>query len=152
LPGERIARLDFQRFLEAAHGVRVHLFPEVRASQIVTRKMPRLVAARFGGALEPGNRFVKAILFDQVGPDVVVGVAKIGIDFNGALAFGDGLVDAALAMLGPTEKGVRLGGGVHFEGKAVKLDGAIVIAFHLRLVGVLQDFPGARVGVHAHEA
>src|SRR2546429_7021355 len=69
--------------------------------------MPRLVAARFGGALEPGNRFVKAILFDQVGPDVVVGVAKIGIDFNGALAFGDGLVDAALEMVGD-RKSTRL--------------------------------------------
>ena len=152
LPSERIARLDFQRLLEAAHGVAVHLFPKVRASQIVMRKMPRLVAARFRGTLEPGNRVVKAILFDQVGPDVVVGVAKIGIDLDGALALGDGLLDAALEMIGPTEKGVRLGGGVHFEGKSVKLDGAIVIAFHLRLVGVLQDFPRAREGVQAHKA
>src|ERR1700756_3621599 len=88
LPSERIARLDFQRFLEAAHGVAVHFFPEVRASQIVMWKMAGLVAARFRGTLEPGNRVVKAILFDQIGPDVVVGVAKIGIDLDGALAFG----------------------------------------------------------------
>src|SRR5215469_922936 len=101
------------------------------------RKMPRFVAARFGGTFEPGNRFIKAILFDQVGSDVVVRVAKVGIDLDGALAFENGLVNAALEMVGPTEKGVRLGGGVHFEGKLVKLDGAIVIAFHLRLVGVL---------------
>ena len=69
--------------------------------------MAWLVAARFRGALEPGNRFIKAILFDQVGPDIVVRVTEIGIDLNGALAFGDGLVDPALEMVGPTEKGVR---------------------------------------------
>ena len=32
----------------------------------------------------------------------------------------------------------------------IELDGAIVVAFHLRLVSVLQDFPRPREGLHAH--
>src|SRR5207244_11550400 len=60
LPGERIARLDFQRFLEAAHGVGVHLFPDVRASRLVTRKMPRHVAARFVNALDQLSHSIEA--------------------------------------------------------------------------------------------
>ena len=111
MPRERIARLDFQGLLETAHGIAVHLLPEVRAPQIVMRKVARLVAARFRGAFEPGNRFIKAILFDQVGADIVVRIAKIGIDLDGEFAFGDGLVNAPLEMVGPTQKGVRLGGG-----------------------------------------
>src|SRR5262249_18101848 len=97
-------------------------------------KMPRLVAARFAGAFEPGNRFIVALLLDQVRTDVVIRIAKVRIDFDGALALDDGLVNAALKVVSPPEERVGLGGGVHLERRSIKLDGAIVIAFHLCLV------------------
>ena len=78
-------------------------------------EMPWFVAARFGGALKPGNRLIVALLLDQVGANVVVGIAKVGVDLNGALALGNGLVNAALKMVSPAEKGVSFGGGMHFE-------------------------------------
>ena len=114
-------------------------------------KVPGFVAARFGGALEPGDGFVVALLFDQVRANVVVRIAEIGIDLDGALALRDGFVDAALEMITPAKKRMGLGRGVQFKRRLIELDGAIVIAFHLRLIGVLQDFPRAGEGLHAHE-
>src|SRR6267378_411819 len=110
-----IARLDFQRFLEAAHGVAVHLLSEIRAAQVVMRKMARLVAARFRGALQPGYRFLEAAQLDQVSADVVVRIPKFRIDLDGALALHDGFFNAPLEMIGPAEKGVRLGGGMKLQ-------------------------------------
>src|SRR5207248_2265630 len=76
---------------------------------------------------------------------------EIGIDLDGALALRDGFVDAALEMITPAKKRMGLGRGVQFKRRLIELDGAIVIAFHLRLIGVLQDFPRAGEGLHAHE-
>src|SRR5260370_37907215 len=50
---QRIARLDFQRFLEAAHRVAVHFFSQIRAAQVVMRKVAWLVAAGFTGWRHP---------------------------------------------------------------------------------------------------
>src|SRR5258708_38384475 len=58
LPRHRIARLDFQRFLEAAHRVAVHFFSKIRAAQIVMRKVAWLVAAGLGGAAPPPRRLL----------------------------------------------------------------------------------------------
>ncbi len=81
---QRIPRLDFQRFLEAANRVAVHFFSEVRTAQVVVRKMARLVAARFRGAFQPGNRFLEAAQLDQIRADVVVRIAKLRINLDGA--------------------------------------------------------------------
>src|SRR5260370_3139550 len=121
------------------------------AAQVVVRKAPRLVAPRFDGALEQRGRLIVVVLFDEVGADIVVRVAKIGVGVDGALACGDGIFDAPLEMIGPAQKRVSFRGGMQFERRLIELNGAIVVAFHLRLVGVLQDFPGPREGFHAHK-
>src|SRR6267378_3025992 len=112
---QRVARLDFQRFLEAAHRVAVHLFSEIRAAQVVMRKVSWFVAARFRGAFQPGYRFLEAAQLDQVSADVVVRIAEFWIDLDGAFAFDNGLFNAALEMIGPAEKGVRLGRGMQLQ-------------------------------------
>ena len=84
---QRIARLDLQRFLEAAYRMAVHLFSEIRAAQVVMRKVARLVAARFRGALQPGNRFLEPAQFDQVSADVVVRIAEFRVKLDGPLTF-----------------------------------------------------------------
>src|SRR5260370_19497789 len=73
--------------------------------------MARLVARRPLGAFEPGHGVVQSALLDQVHADVVVGVAEVGIDLDGALALGDRALDVAGVRIGPAEEGVCLGGG-----------------------------------------
>src|SRR5712664_4512731 len=89
LARQRIARLDLQRFLEAARGVAVHLFSQIRAPQVVMRKVARLVAERFGGALEPWNGFIEAAQLDQIRADIVIGIAEFRIELNGAYLIED---------------------------------------------------------------
>jgi len=150
LPRERIPRLYFEGLLKTLHRARVHFLAEIRAAQIVVWKMARLITARFNGALEPRYRFIKSAQLDQIRADVVVRIAKLRIDFYRALAFSNGVFDAALKMICPAEKRVGLGSGVQFERGLIELDGPVVVALHLGLVSVLQDFPRPRQGFLAH--
>src|SRR6266852_1982636 len=90
--------------------------------------MARLVARRALGALEPGHGVVQRALHDQVHADVVVGVAEVGIDPDGALALGDRAVDVASVRVGPAEEGVCLGGGTGLDGAPVQLDGGAEVS------------------------
>ncbi len=150
LPRERIPRLDLERFLKTFHGARIHFLAEIRTTQVVVRKMARLIAARFDGALEPWNRFIESVQLDQIGPDVVIRIAEFRVDFDGALAFSNRIFDAALKMVRPAEKCVGLGRRVKFERGLIELDGPVVVALHLGLVSVLEDFPRPRQGFLAH--
>ena len=100
--------------------------------------------------LEPGDGFIEAAEADQVGADVVIGIAEIGIDSDGALALGDGVLDLALEVIGPAEKSVRFGGGIGFEGILVEHHGTVQFAGHLGLVGFLKQLPGARDVIVRH--
>ena len=131
------ARLDLQRFVETAHCVAVHFFSKIRAAQIVVRKVARFVAARFRGALQPGNRFLEAAQLDQVRTNVVVRIAKLGINLDGALAFHNRVIHAPLEMVRPAQKRVGFRRGMQFQRRLIELHGSIVVAFHLRLVSVL---------------
>src|SRR5258705_4979835 len=91
LLSQRVARLDLQRFLEAAYGVAVHLFSKVGAAQVVVRKVTRLVAARRRGLVEPGNRLLEPAQLDQIRAAVVVRVAEPRIQPDHARAFRYGL-------------------------------------------------------------
>ncbi len=145
-----ILRLDVEGFLETAHGLTVHFLAEIGATEIVMREMSGFVARGFDGLLQPGNGFIELAEFNHIGANVVVRVAEIGIQLDGAFAFGDGIEKAALKMVGPAEEGVGFGGGMKFQGRLVKFDGAIVVAFHLCLISVLKHFPGARQGLLIH--
>src|SRR5260370_32868 len=150
LARQGIPRLDVQRFLKGFHRGTVHLLAQIGAAQIVVREMARLVAAGLYRLLQPGNGFIVAGKFDEIGPDVVVGIAEVRIELDGALAFGDGFFDAALKMIGPAEEGMRLGGGMQLERSLIELYRALVVAFHLRLIRVLQNFPCTRQGILIH--
>src|SRR5713226_4723214 len=82
----------------------------------------------------------------------VVRVTEFGVELDGALAFGNGLFNAPLEMIRPAQEGMGLGGRMQVQRRLIEFDGAIIVAFHLRLVGVLQDFPCLREGLHAHGA
>ena len=140
----------FERLLKTFHRARVHFLAQIGAAQIVVRKMARLVTARFHSAFQPRNRFIESAQLDQIRADVVVRIAELRIDFDRALALGNGVFDAALKMIRPAEKRVSLGSGVQFERGLIELHGAIVVALHLGLVSVLEDFPRPRQGFLAH--
>ena len=116
------------------------------------REMTRFVATRLDGLLQPRNGLVELAEFDHVCANVVIGIAKIGIEFDGALALGDGVQQFALKVIGPAEKRMRFGGRMKIERRVVEFDRPIVITFHLCLIGVLQHFPGASQRLLIHEA
>ena len=116
------------------------------------REMTRFVSARLDRLLEPRNRFVKLPKFDQVCANIVVRIAEIRIEFNSALALRNGVEEFPLEMISPAEKGVRFGRRMKIQRGLIEFYRAVVIAFHLRLIGILQHFPGARQGLLIHEA
>jgi hypothetical protein len=150
LTRESVLGFDVEGFLKTAHGLAVHFLAQISAAEIVVREMTRFVAWGFDGLLQPGNGFIELAEFNHVGADVVVRIAEVGIELDGALAFGDSVEKAALKMVGPAEEGVGFGGRMELQGRLVKFNGAIVIAFHLCLISVLKDFPGASQGLLIH--
>src|SRR5277367_4886805 len=114
LPRQRIPRLNFEGLLKTFHRPCIHFLSKIGAAQIVVRKMARLITARLNRAFEPRNRSIEPAQLDQIRADVVVRIAKLRIDFNRALAFGNGIFDAALKMICPAEKRVSLGSGMQF--------------------------------------
>src|SRR5258707_13370968 len=98
LLSQRVARLDLQRFLEAAYGVAVHLFSKVGAAEVVVRKVTRLVAAGRRGLFEPGNRFLLTVQLDQIRACVVVRGAELRDWRAGQRAFRNRLFNWRLEM------------------------------------------------------
>src|SRR5882762_6187012 len=151
LARQRVARLDRQCSQKLFAGAIDQALGEISASQIEMRKVPWIISLCRNRLLQPGNRFVKAYEPDQVGADIVVGIAELRIDLDGAFAFGDRLLDLSLEVERPAQKGVRLGSGVQVERSPVKLDGAIIVALHLCLVRFLQLLPGLRLSIRRHD-
>src|SRR5260370_2063533 len=112
--------------------------------------MARYVARRLGGLLKPRESFFEVPQLNQIRANIVVGIAEFRIDFDGALTLGDGFIEFALKMIGPAQKRMRLGGGMQLQRGLIQLHGALVVAFHLGLVRILQNFPSARPGFAAH--
>ena len=92
--------------------------------------------------LEPRNGFVPFPLLDQIGADIVVRVAKIGVDLDGALTVCNRVVVIGDERIGPAAKGVSLGGGEGDNGLSVKLQSSRVVAVGLRFVGLTKILAG----------
>jgi len=133
-PGRRVTGLDRDRALELADGL-VDLVPlDVDASQVEVGEVARLVPTRRLGALEPVDRLLLPAQLDQVGADVVVGVAEVRIERNRHLALGDGVLVAPEIAERPTEECVRFSRRTNGDGRAIVLDGFVQTTSHLRLV------------------
>ena len=79
------------------------------------RKVARLVAARFRGAFQPGNRLLETAQFDQVSANVVVRIAEFRIDFDRQPAFGDGFFDAPVELIRLTQESMGLSRGMKLQ-------------------------------------
>src|SRR5687767_7169587 len=100
-----------------------------------------LVPFRMHGFLKPRDGVVQLALLDQIGADVVVGIAELGIPGNGAMTLLDRVVEPAHETIGPAEERVRFGRGMGRDGLSVERDGFFQFAFHLPLIGALKELP-----------
>lgn len=120
--GQRVVRFDVERLFEALLSAAEEFFGDIAAAEVVPGEMVGVVARGLRGLFEPGDGFVGEVFLEQVGADVVVGVTEGGVEEDGFLAFGDGVVEAALEAEGPAEEGMGFGGGVEFERAAVQIN------------------------------
>src|SRR5882762_8648974 len=76
----------------------------VDAAEVHEGELPRLVSRRLLRALEPRDRFLELVLLHEIDADVVVGVAEVRIDGDGAMAFLDRFLELALKAHRPAEE------------------------------------------------
>src|SRR6185437_8545394 len=135
-----LAWLKFERTLELANRLLQHPLGRVQASQVHVWKMTRLIARRLLGLLQPRHRRVELALGDQVGADVVIGIAEAGIDLDRFLALADRVVYAAEKIIGPTAKGISLSSRTDLDRFRVQLDRALEVAVHVMLHAFVPQF------------
>src|SRR5262245_12733084 len=91
-----VRRRDAYRGLELAERLPPLTLFAKSPAQIHVGELPGLVPLGVLGLLEPGDGLVELVLLHQVDADVVIGVAELRIDLDGAVAFRRGLVEAPL--------------------------------------------------------
>src|SRR5205807_2547533 len=122
------------RALELAQRLPHPALPQVDSTQVQERELARLVAPGLLGLLEPADRLVELVLLHQVDADVVVGVAEVGVDLDGAEALGGGLVQTPSEAQRPAEERVRFSRRANGDRSPVELDRAVQIALHLEAI------------------
>src|SRR5579859_1996977 len=140
--GRSIPRLQLQGPLEVPHRLPVFVGLNVDPGQVEMGEVPGVVAWRLNRLLEPGNRLFPAAQLDEIGPDVVVGIAEVRVDLNRPFAFGDRLAVSTLETVGPAQKGVSFGRGSERDGPPVQADGVLELSRHLGLVGPAEELLG----------
>src|SRR5262249_48075121 len=115
--GQRFARvsvvgLDDQRLFELGHRLLQHSLRGVDTAEVAMRIMPGLVAHRYESALQPWNRLIQSAEMNEVGADVVVRVAELGVRRDGPLALRDGVIEAPVETVRPPEKRMRFSSGM----------------------------------------
>src|SRR2546428_6037805 len=94
-----VPRLQAQGRMKTFSCPRIHFLRQIGATQVVVGVVARIVALGLSGTLQPRDGLVEAAHLDQVGTDVVVGVTEVRINFDGALALRDGLLQPALEVI-----------------------------------------------------
>src|SRR5258705_236618 len=96
--------------------------------QVQERELPRFVALGLLGLFEPPDRLVQLVLLHQVDADVVVRIAELSIDLDGAEALLGGLCQVALEAHGPPQEGMCLCRRIDLDRFAVELDRSIHVS------------------------
>src|SRR5262249_49196877 len=111
--------------------------------EVHMRKLAWLVSLRLLRRLEPGHRLLELPLLHQIAADVVVGVAEVGIDVDGAQALMGRLLQTTLEAVCPSQEGVSLGGRLHLDRALIELDRTVELPPHLVLVSLFPDLGGS---------
>src|SRR5436309_4367695 len=133
-PCELVVGGELERTLELFPRLGEEPLRPVDLPEIAVRVVPRIVAGRLDGRLEPGDRLVGPLELDQVRADVVVGVAEVRVDGDRLLALRDRLLEPALKAVGPAEEGMRFSRRLESDRPLVVLDGALEVTLHLSAV------------------
>src|SRR5687768_11294465 len=100
-----------------------------------------LVPFRMHGLLKPRDGVVQFTLLDQIGADVIIGVAELGIAADCAMTLLDRVVESAHEAISPAEKRMSFGRRMGCDGLSVERDCFFQFAFHLPLIGSLKELP-----------
>ena len=124
------------------------VFVLVHAAQVEVWIAASFVAFRTRSFLKPGDSLLPFSLFNQIGPDIVVRIAELGIHLDCFKTFSDGLVVIAEERICPATECVGLSGGEGLDGAGVELNSLLVFSRHLLLVGLAEigGGSGARIG------
>ena len=90
--GESVLGINFHGLLVGGKGAGEIVLEFPHPAQVEVRESRIVITHRARGHFQPGNGFVDLAFFDQVGADIVVGVAEVRVSFDGALALGDGRI------------------------------------------------------------
>src|SRR5205085_2465619 len=96
----------------------------------ITLGMHRKLEVRYG--------IVEVPLLDEVGADVVIRIAKIGIELDRLLALLDGRAIIAQEAVGPSEERVCLGGRQYFDRFLIIFDRLVQMTRHLQPIRALE--------------
>src|ERR1019366_8655348 len=117
-----LALREPQRLFEFRDGLYHHPLLFVETAEIHKGIMTWLILGRSLGFFEPLDRLVEFAFCDQICADVVVGIAELGIHFDGALALRNRVIDTSKMTIRPAAKSVGLGGGKRLDGLRVEAD------------------------------
>ena len=121
-PGGIEFRTDLERFPVGFQRLRPGSDLLVHATEVVPGEGEVVVASGLCCLNEPRQGLAVMTRLDQKIANVVVRVAVVRVEFNRALAFRDGLFDAALHAEDPCQVRMGLGGGKQLDRLAVMLD------------------------------
>src|SRR5580698_3342128 len=125
----------------------------MHAAEIEIGIWPGVIAWRDHGFLKPGDGLVPFFLFDQVSPDIVVRVAELRVNFDCFQTLSDGAVVIAEKRIRPAAESVSLSRRKRRNGTSVEINGLLILALHLKLVGLVEVFSGGLAGfVGGHNA
>src|SRR5262245_25774263 len=126
-----VVGIDFQRTAKFVEGFLNHAFGQINPAEIDEWEVAWFVTSGRFGLLEPRDSVVKALLLHQIHTDVVIGIAKFGVELDGDLALGNGFVEPADETIGPTQISMRIGGGEERDRFFVKTDRVLELLRHL---------------------
>src|SRR5438874_7390767 len=144
---QRVVRVDLERLVELPQGLRQVALGQVDPAQVQVWEVTWLVPRRALGALEPGHRVVEVALLNQVRANVVVRVAEVRIDLDGALALRDRALDVARVRIDPAEEGMCFAGGADRDRAPIQLDGATEVSAAMSLETVPPEIQCLGAGV-----
>src|SRR5712692_3641325 len=143
LTGGSVIGLNGEGLFKFFQSLFQHPFGQIDASQIAVGVVVCLIPSRLNRLLEPRNRLVELPEVDEIGPNVVVGIAEVRIDGDRLLAFLNRFVVTAQETEGPTQKRVGLRSRTAMNRFPVQNHGPLQVSLHLAVVGFLEELQGS---------
>src|SRR5262249_36272158 len=110
----------------------------VNAPEVEMRIKIALVSFGVLGALKPSYCAAIVALLYQISADIVIRVAKVGVNLDGLMTFVDRLVQHPHEVVGPSQERVRLGSRISLDRPLIERDCFVKVSLLLSFVGLLK--------------